>query len=123
MEIKVEHVCLNKWRKRVDAAEKRGRFSDSEMNQSLSWKFCAVGEGRFLIPKKARETLFSGVTVNPEPIDYKLTMLGSDFPDLVCGNDFKGARKQLDRIEKRLDVLVGQFVRKANKTLAHKGAI
>lgn len=82
------HPCLPKWRKRIDDAEQRGRFTQAEKDQAGNWDQCAVGE--------ARSAGFVSV------IKDKLYCLGFDFYDAVCDDHFTRCREIIAAIESQL---------------------
>jgi hypothetical protein len=122
-----EHICLVKWRKRLDAAEKRGRFTEYEENLAGSWDVCAVGEGKQQLNKSivTKAFIYDSEFLMNAPVDRKLLKLGVKFANYVdswefcdpqnceCGckddkvfkKNLKNARLTLDKIEKRLNEL------------------
>jgi hypothetical protein len=84
-----KHPCLPKWRKRIDDAEKRGRFTDAEKDKAKSWNWCAVGE--------ARAAGFLGGVIAGSV--YELGLL---FSNAVQGSAFARCREVIAAIESQL---------------------
>jgi hypothetical protein len=110
---KKQHICLVKWRKRIDNAEKRYvknhnfyrvGFTRYECNLASSWKVCAVGEAHQLLPNLVQYK-FNPYFGQAAPTDEILKKLGLKFVNMVNANNFKGARKTLNTIEERLNQL------------------
>jgi len=78
------------WHKRIDAAEKRGRFTEDDKHRADNWVTCACGEQDKRIPR------FMG-----EPTDEGLQHLGYQFSGAIGATDFGKARTTLARIERR----------------------
>ena len=97
----VLHPCIVGWRARVDEAEKRGKFTESEFALAMNWNQCACGEAYNNIFKFATE-----FKSDPMPTDSRLKQLGGDFAGYVGTNKFKKCRDCLTAIEKRLAELI-----------------
>ena len=113
----IVHPCLPQWRKWIDDAEKRGYFSSTDADHAARWDQCAIGE--------ARQIFGSNVVVmalNPHrpqsddfsvfgPGDKTLHDLGMEFFNIVKegynhnNGEFEDARKIVNQIENRLEVL------------------
>ena len=99
------HPCLTQWRKRVDDAEKRGSFTESEMELAANWNTCAIGEARMLTDKVRLEPGGDTDSGDP-PVDPELNYLGYRFyADGVSENRFDRCRELLSLIEARLEQL------------------
>jgi hypothetical protein len=102
----IEHPCLPKWRKIIDAAEKRGEFSGFECRLAGNFKSCATGEAYQRYPEIVRIEGKSGDSdFTYAPLDRKLDQLSHDFNNAVGADDFGFAHRVIDRIEKRLGEL------------------
>jgi len=95
------HPCLSKWRKRIDEAERRGRFNWDDHSAACNWNLCATGEGTQMFPRIPTRLAVSGETY---PIDDELYDLGARFPSAVRPDEktFALARSYITRIENRL---------------------
>ncbi len=120
MENKLEHVCLTRWRKRIDRAAERGDFTDHEVFMAGNWNACAVGEARHLVSTSIRREYFGPYDVD-NPTDDTLDNLGSSFAEYVASNQFKKARNCIDRIEKRLDRIIASNRKVSSKTRTVSG--
>src|SRR5271157_1477136 len=90
----IAHPCLPKWRARVDWAEKRGGFTESQRRAARDWDQCANGEAHL----PAEMTHAGGGT----PLDPRLRSLGRHFASAVGDNDYTQAREIITQIETRL---------------------
>jgi hypothetical protein len=97
---KPKHFCLPKWRKRVDAAERHGSFTQARIHSASDWNLCALGEAASLYPDVAE--IDDDRYGRRYPIDDKLADAGHAFYHAVKWNDFAECRVQLTRIEERL---------------------
>lgn len=85
----VEHPCLEGWRRTVDDAEARGRFTDMEFFAAMSWDQCAFGEAMERYGRSHSE-------------DERLIDLGCSFAGAVGSQQFVLCKLILERIENRL---------------------
>jgi len=85
------------WERRIDAAEKRGRFTDAD-HAATAWDSCAVAEQRKAHPDVV-------VTQWDEPLDEPLYHLGYAFARAVRGDDPMKARQVLKKIDRRVQTL------------------
>lgn len=90
------------WHEIIDKAEKRGEFTLKEKSLSGNWPDCACGTQSEFIDRDE----------GGEPMDTVLRGLGYDFCDLVGDDDFKGARRTLEKIEKRSSWLLAKQLEK-----------
>lgn len=99
-----KHYCLPKWRAIVDAAEKRGGFSETESGDAGCWDACACWEAkeRYDLPYDRVHTRYMG------PSDPTIYQLGRDFSWCVDKNNYEGCREVLTAIEERLAELDAQ---------------
>lgn len=79
------------WWEAIDAAEKRGGFTEEDVERAEGWVDCACGKQDPRIPRH------HGLA----PKDYRLATLGVHFYDAVDGNLYEEARRILLAIEKR----------------------
>ena len=79
------------WGKKIIAAEGRGRFTESNIDQANGWVTCACGKSTSDILRS-----FTG-----RPMDSYLGKLGEDFSEFVHGGEIYEAAKTLALIEKR----------------------
>jgi hypothetical protein len=80
------------WWRRINAAKKRGEFTDEDIKDSSYWFSCACGQLNPLIPR------------NPIilcPLDTYLVRYGVWFTEYVGRHDFLGAENTLKLIELR----------------------
>jgi len=86
------------WGKKILAAEKRGKFTPSNVNEAASWVTCACGKS---ITPIAMRPSGSNKNYQPGPVDDKLRHLGDEFHVNVVDNEFLYAAKTLVEIEER----------------------
>ena len=97
-----------KWLKKIDRAEKRGRFTDKEMQEARAWGCCALGERDEACEGRLKDDLNLPYPVQVS-IEFnfskKAAQLGASFfNDAVAQNKFKLARKimrQIGRLSKK----------------------
>jgi hypothetical protein len=90
------HPCLPKWRARIDAAERRGKYNRKDATDAKVWNTCACHE--------TVQRYGIAVAATGCPMDNDLRTLGLNFAGVigVGGTDFAGARTILTAIEARL---------------------
>jgi|SRR5579872_4557333 len=99
------HPCLTEWRAIVDAAERRGSFTQEEITKAGDWNSCAFGEANKKYPNAALKEFDD--SIDSPPIDYELDTLGFKFySDGVSENNFSAARDYISQIENRLEELM-----------------
>lgn len=87
------------WRERIDEAEERGSFSETDL-EAVSWWFsCAVGEQDSRVPR-GRTPNMSFESANA-PQDDKLMSLGVDCFHAIQDDHTANAREILGLIETR----------------------
>jgi hypothetical protein len=86
------------WEKRIDAAEKRGYFSERDRDLAASWVTCACGQ----------QDPRLHVRPGGEPRDDRLWYLGLAFSQTVRngGKQFENARGILAEIEERAAIVL-----------------
>lgn len=84
------------WSDRIAEARQRGKFTADDVVLARSWVTCACGEQDQRIPR-LKDT--GGVT--DEPVDDRLSVLGTYFFNYVTDNDIDRADKTLALIEAR----------------------
>ncbi len=89
---------MTTWRERIVAARERGRFTDKDCTDSLSWCLCAVGEHHAAHPTIVRYTRGS----RARPKDDRLADWGSRFSEAIYTNNFARAELLLNQIEDRV---------------------
>jgi len=95
------------WGKKILAAEKRGKFTLSNVSEAASWVTCACGKSN--TPIEMRPSGFSR-NYQPGPVDNKLRYLGDEFHVNVVDNEFMDAAKTLVEIEERArEIVLGEF--------------
>ena len=103
------HPCLPKWRARIDAAERRGYFNNTDELMAKNWDRCAIGEvlSTFTSQQVPREIPPGGTLVYPK--DDTLVELGIEFTGGVRArkSTFAEAREILTAIETRLGEIFG----------------
>lgn len=92
------------WGKKIIAAEARGNFTESNINQSAEWVTCACGRLTGDIPRAA-DTRFQSYNM---PLDRVLKDLGFEFYNAVEDNEFLYAAELLDKIETRARIVAKQ---------------
>lgn len=101
----VKHFCLPKWEARIRAAEKRGRFTKTDVMDAELWDACACHEARTLFPAVVKYAKGTSSSRTP-PLDPILNDLGTNFSLAVTpsirGTAFRRARKILAQITERL---------------------
>lgn len=83
------------WGKKIIAAERRGRFTESNVCQSDDWKTCACGKQDSRLHNR-----------HGHPNDDLLFNYGVDFCDHVESHKFYSAAVTLNKIEKRAAVVL-----------------
>jgi hypothetical protein len=98
----LEKVKLDEtyWGKKIIAAEKRGRFKESEGDQAAKWTTCACGNESYNIPRGPRYN---------EPLDEVLYDLGFRFSFIIEDNQFVNAAEMLFWIEERAMIVAKKF--------------
>jgi hypothetical protein len=94
------------WGKKIIAAEKRGRFTESNINHSADWVTCACGRVTADIPRDP-DTHFHGYNT---PLDAILRERGFDFYTAVDDNRFLKAAQTLVSIEARAIVVAKAYL-------------
>ncbi len=92
------------WHERIDAAEKRGSFTDEDQDLANNWVTCPCGEQDPRIPRA--ESAFHSCGM---PLDDELADLGADFSDAVDDNDFIYCRTLLGEIEVRAAIILKEI--------------
>lgn len=111
------------WASVITAAEKRGRFTQEEVNQANSWATCAVGEqvstrtATFKLASKYPDVWsrpvfnihLSGLMDRSINIASKHALIhdaGLEFSSAVQDDDFSRARKVLRRVRRNFRKLI-----------------
>lgn len=100
------------WGKKIIAAVKRDRFTDSNIDHAHTWNTCACGKISTKI-EYSDETTFdsNGEPVeSKKPLDFHLQNLGDEFYEHVRENRFRLAAETLVEIECRAKDLASQPV-------------
>ena len=87
-----DHPCLPKWRGRIDEAERRGYFTDKDIDDAAHSNACATWE--------AHEKY--GISYDSGPQDETLWKLGHYFRVFVAAHNFAACRETIAAIERRL---------------------
>ena len=89
---KPQTLGLETWLQRIDAAEKRGRFTVDDQGDAMNWPSCALSEHR----GKYRE---QGDLADGRPVGGKIGGLGRAFGWAVHRNDITVARRTYNNIQ------------------------
>lgn len=92
------------WGKKIIAAEARGKFTESNINQSAGWVTCACGRVTADIPRDP-DTRFQSYNT---PLDRILKGRGFAFYEAVEDNKFLDAAEILNDIETRARIVAKQ---------------
>ena len=99
---KNQHITY--WGKKIIAAEARGKFTESNINQSAGWVTCACGKVTADIPRDP-DTRFQSYNT---PLDRILKGRGFAFYEAVEDNKFLDAAEILHEIETRARIVAKQ---------------
>jgi hypothetical protein len=94
------------WWKRIELAEKRGRFTPEDVTKASDWVTCACGRQDKRIP---RHLHYTGQPTRP--VDFELQKLGMCFDKAVQANNFDWARHTLLAIETRAAQVLEEVTR------------
>ncbi|HWY35209.1 MAG TPA: hypothetical protein VNX68_11225 [Nitrosopumilaceae archaeon] len=107
-----KHVCLVKWRSRIEQAKINKSFTSEDKMDAMNWNVCAVGEGQKYLNNTIRKLAFKAggrcgyISFSQiAPVDKRLEELGCQFSSQVSDDRIGYASRTLDAIEKRLNQL------------------
>jgi len=104
------HLHLMYWGKKIIAAEKRGHFTQSNIDEASQWTTCACGR---MLPSIETED-------GCRPADFKLQCLGEDFTNFVTYDAFEDAAETLVAIEERaMELLPERLERERAKAVVN----
>ena len=84
------------WRQKIDAAEKRGKFTEEDMGDVCCWTFCFVGE---YLHHKNVHALFRSHQID-EATYERLCKLGGKAATAVVNNKIQEANRMYESIHK-----------------------
>lgn len=87
------------WHERIEAAKRRGGFTDEDQHLTIDWVTCACGEQDMRIKRD-----YDG-----RPQDPRLIILGATFCGDVSANDYDEAAITLKLIETRTAELLAEI--------------
>ncbi len=94
----ITELPLPKWERRLNAAEKRGKFTLYERELSNEWGTCAIGETYDVVDGELEEE-YENANRWVE-YDEKAERLGMQFMEAIEDQDVKNARETFNEIKK-----------------------
>lgn len=120
----VRSKTKKKWFRIIQAARKRGRFTDNQRVYAAQWTTCACGEQDPRIPRLVPGSdAYRNADDGPWcPVDWRLRSLGLEFATQVENNQFNAALNTLRMIEERSAYLIKEYEVRAKRVEKAKKA-
>ena len=82
-------IILKKWRKRIDNAEKRGHFNDTDDDMATDWMKCACGE-RSILDEEISRIMYGKANDDDLNVDREGNLVRANSPEVYNTVDLDG---------------------------------